>query len=77
MASISLRDAASSLGKESRYNLDYHDYKSKQLLEFLADSLVAEAGIEGWIEDLGTNGCCQGDNSSIGQVPCIMGIKDA
>lgn len=35
----------------------YHNLKSAQLLEALADLLIAEAMIDAWKADLGTNGC--------------------
>lgn len=43
---------------ESKYKRDYHDRKSSQLLSLETDLLIAEVGIEGWLADLGTIGCC-------------------
>jgi hypothetical protein len=60
------------------YHRDYNDLKASQLLDALGDLLVAEARIAAWFVDLGTNGCQleEGDNNSIGGVPCIAGGED-
>ena len=54
------------------FDRDYNDYKVSQLLEAKADLLVAETRIESWLVDLGWNGVCEVEDSSIGGVPCIM-----
>lgn len=53
----------------------YHDRKASQLLEAMGDLLIAEARIESWFVDLGFVGC-QGDDNSIGGIPCIAGEED-
>lgn len=57
--------------------LDYHDHKSSQLLEALSDLILAETRISSWFVDLGFDGQCQIEDSSIGGVPCIMADEDA
>lgn len=37
--------------------LDYHVMRAQKLLDALSDLLMAEACIESWMADLGTNGC--------------------
>lgn len=37
--------------------LDYNRRKAQYLLSALSDCLIAEATVEAWMEDLGTNGC--------------------
>lgn len=51
--------------------VDYNDHKAAQGCEALADMLIAEACMTAWFEDLGFDGVCQGDNNSIGSIPCI------
>lgn len=49
---------------------DYNDHKAAQLLGVLSDLLLAEAQFDSWFVDLGFQGC-QGDDNSIGGIPCI------
>jgi hypothetical protein len=55
--------------------MDYNARKANQGLNILADSLLAEASMAAWFVDLGFDGKCQGDDSSIGGVPCIMSAE--
>lgn len=55
---------------------DYNRRKSAQLLEALADLILAEARIAAWFVDLGFDGTCQIEDSSIGGIPCIMVERD-
>lgn len=56
---------------------DYHDRKASQLLEAKSDLILAEVRIASWFVDLGFDGQCQVEDSSIGGVPCIMVDEDA
>jgi hypothetical protein len=69
---ITLRRASEYLGTflspDARWALrDYHDHKSAQLLDAMADLLIAEAQIESWQADLGIIGCQEDDT-------CVNGV---
>jgi hypothetical protein len=61
-ASLYLYAAKGHMLNKASLGIDYNDRKAGQLCEFLSDLLVAEAQLESWMADLGTNGC-QGDNT--------------
>jgi len=50
---------------------DYNDHKAAQLLGIIADLLIDEARFECWFLDLGFDGQCQIEDSSIGGIPCL------
>lgn len=55
-------EAAQMLYRSAEYirsncKADYHDHKTGQGLQSLADLLMAQACWESWFIDLGTNGC--------------------
>lgn len=54
---------------------DYNDRKAAQLLGVLSDLLLAEAQLDSWYVDLGFQGC-QGDDNSIGGIPCVASEED-
>jgi hypothetical protein len=49
---------------------DYNDHKAQQLFLVLAELLLAETQLDSWFVDLGFAGC-QGDDNSIGGIPCL------
>ena len=75
-AALFLYDASNYLDDGLSTQNAYNDRKASRLLEAKADLLIAEARIESWFVDLGFDGQCQVENSSIGGVPCIMPTED-